>query len=56
MDVFKRKSNNEATWWDWNCPKYVRRHKGDTKKLHKLSRRRLKRELKKEMREMKNDD
>ena len=45
MDNFKRKSNKEATSWDWNIPKYVKRYKGDTQILHKLSRRRLKREL-----------
>lgn len=49
MDLFKRKSTNEATSWDWNCPKYVKRAKGDTRKLHKLSRKRLKEELKKEV-------
>lgn len=49
MDLFKRKNINEATVWDWNCPKVVKRAKGYTKKLHKLSRKRLKNELKKEV-------
>jgi hypothetical protein len=48
MDLFKRASNKEATSWDWNCPKVSKRLKGDTKKLHRLSRRRLKREIEKE--------
>lgn len=52
MDLFKEKNNNEATSWDWNCPKFVRRSKGDTKKLHRLSRKRLKRELNKEISKM----
>ena len=47
MDLFKRENTNEATFWDWNCPKYIKRHKGDTQKLHRISRRRLKRKLKK---------
>lgn len=49
MDLFKRKNINEATCWDWNCPQIVKRTKGDTKKLHKLSRKRLKNELRKEL-------
>lgn len=49
MDLFKRKNTTEATAWDWNCPKVIKRVKGDTKKLHKLSRKRLKNELKKEV-------
>lgn len=48
MDLFKKASNKEATSWDWNCPRFVKRTKGDTKKLHRLSRKRLKRELNKE--------
>ena len=51
MDNFKRKSNKEATSWDWNIPKYVKRYKGNTQILHRLSRRRLKRELKREVKE-----
>ena len=50
-DEFKRKNINEATAWDWNCPKVCKRHKGDTKKLHRLSRRRLKQELRKGIKE-----
>ena len=48
MDFFKRKNNSEASAWDWNCPKSVKRFKGDTKKLHRLSRKRLKQELRKD--------
>lgn len=47
-NLFKQKNINTAIAWDWNCPKYVKRHKGDTQKLHRLSRRKLKQELKKE--------
>lgn len=46
MDLFKRKMNKDATAIDWNVPQYVKRTKGDTAKLHRLARRRLKRELK----------
>lgn len=46
MDLFKRKNNKMATALDWNCPKYVKRTKGDTQILHRLSRRKLKQELK----------
>ena len=46
-DLFKKKNIKEATCWDWNCPRFVKRHKGDTQKLHKLARKRLKQELKK---------
>ena len=48
MDLFKRKNIKDATAWDWNCPFVCKRQKGDTKRLHKLSRIRLKRDLKKE--------
>ena len=49
MDSFKKEMNNEATSWDWNCNRYVKRHKGDTQKLHKIARIRLKRYLKNEI-------
>lgn len=45
MDLFKRKNIKQATCWDWNCRRVCKRVKGDTQKLHKLSRRRLKQEL-----------
>jgi hypothetical protein len=48
MDLFKKTNNKEATSWDWNVPQIVKRFKGDTQRLHRLSRRRLKRELRKE--------
>lgn len=49
MDYFKRNNTNEATCWDWNCHTYVKRKKGDTKKLHKLSRKREKEKIKNEL-------
>ena len=49
MDLFKRKNSKTATSWDWNVPQIVKRCKGDTQKLHKLSRRKLKEELRKEV-------
>lgn len=48
MDLFKKKNIKTATSWDWNAPQIVKRCKGDTQKLHRLSRRKLKQELKKE--------
>lgn len=48
MDLFKMKNIKLATSWDWNCPKVCRRVKGDTQKLHRYSRRKLKQELNKE--------
>lgn len=46
MDIFKRTNIKQATAWDWNCPKFCKRQKGDTERLHRLSRRKLKQELK----------
>ena len=48
MDIFKQKNNKLATSWDWNCKKVCKRVKGDTQKLHRYSRRKLKQELNKE--------
>ena len=45
MDKFKRANIKDATAWDWNCPFVCKRQKGDTKRLHKKSRKRLKNEL-----------
>lgn len=47
MDLFKKKITPTADSWDWNCPKYVKRCKGDTQKLHKMARAKIKKELKK---------
>lgn len=49
MDLFKQENIKYATSIDWNCPKIVKRHKGDTQKLHKYSRRKLKNKLAKEI-------
>ena len=46
MDVFKRTNIKLATSWDWNVPQIVKRKKGDTAKLHRYSRRKLKQKLK----------
>lgn len=46
MDDFKKSNINQATSWDWNVPRICKRRKGDTAKLHRLSRHRLKNQLK----------
>ena len=51
MDLFKKENNKFATILDWNCPRYVKRCKGDTERLHRYSRRKLKLKLKKENQE-----
>ena len=43
MDLFKKANTKQATAWDWNCPKVCKRAKGDTKRLHKIARAKLKR-------------
>lgn len=48
MDNFKRKNIKQATAWDWNCTRACKRCKTDTRRLHKLSRTKLKKELYKE--------
>ena len=45
MDIFKRKNIKLATVWDWNCKRVCKRIKGDTQRLHRYSRRKLKQEL-----------
>lgn len=45
MDIFKRKNTKLATSWDWNCKRVCKRTKGDTQRLHRYSRRKLKQEL-----------
>ena len=49
MDLFKQENIKYATSLDWNCPKIAKRHKGDTQKLHRYSRRKLKNKFKKEL-------
>lgn len=51
MDIFQKENNKIATILDWNCPRYVKRCKGDTERLHRYSRRKLKQKLKKEIKE-----
>lgn len=51
MDLFKKKSSTTARNWDWDVPQIVKRCKGDTQKLHKISRSKLKQELRKEEKE-----
>lgn len=41
MDLFKRMGNKMATALDWNCPKVCKRHKGDTRRIHKNARTKL---------------
>ena len=48
MDLFKKQSSKKARNWDWDVPQYSKRHKGDTQRLHKISRSKLKQELRKE--------
>lgn len=45
MDLFKRKNIKLATAWDWNAKRVCKRAKGDTQRLHRYSRRKLKQEL-----------
>lgn len=52
MDLFKKANIKDATAWDWNCPLICRRNKNDTQKLHRHSRRKLKRDLAKEINEL----
>ena len=49
MDLFKKVNAKQATAWDWNCPKVCKRAKGDTKRLHKIARNKIKQEDKKEI-------
>lgn len=49
MDKFKQANNKMATALDWNCKMICKRKAGDTKLLHKIARKRLKREVRKEL-------
>lgn len=49
MDIFKEMNITEATAMDWNVPQIVKRAKGDTRRLHKKSRAKLKHVLIKEL-------
>lgn len=41
MDLFKQKTMKMATSFDWNC-KVCKRCKGDTKRIHRNARKKLK--------------
>lgn len=41
MDLFKKHSTKMADSLDWNCPRVCKRHKGDTRRVHKKARREL---------------
>ena len=51
MDLFKKENMKYATSLDWNCGNICKRCKGDTRRLHKLSRTKLKNKLIKEVKE-----
>ena len=45
MNYFKRENIVLATVWDWNAPRYVKRTKGDGKRLRRYARRKLREKL-----------
>lgn len=49
MDDFKKANQVDVTAIDYNVPQYVKRCKGDGKKLRKLARTRLKRKIQEEI-------
>lgn len=49
MNLFKAMSMNMANSLDWNCKKVCKRSKGDTKRIHKQARNKIKQEDKKEI-------
>lgn len=49
MNLFKAMSMNIADSLDWNCKKVCKRSKGDTKRIHKQARNKIKQEDKKEI-------
>lgn len=55
MDDFKKSNINQATSWDWNVPRICKRRKGDTAKLHRLARHRLKNKMKRELKKNKGE-
>ena len=42
MDLFKKMSMKMADSCDWNCRNVVKRVKGDTKRIHKQARAKIK--------------
>lgn len=49
MDLFKAMSMKMADSFDWNCKKVCKRIKGDTKRIHKQARNKIKQKDKKEI-------
>ena len=49
MNLFKAMSMKMADSLDWNCKKVCKRSKGDTKRIHKQARNKIKQEDKKEI-------
>ena len=49
MNLFKAMSMKMADSFDWNCKKVCKRSKGDTKRIHKQARNKIKQEDKKEI-------
>ena len=49
MNLFKAMSMKMADSLDWNCKKVCKRSKGDTKRIHKIARNKIKQEDKKEI-------
>ena len=49
MNLFKAMSMKMADSLDWNCKKDRKRSKGDTKRIHKQARNKIKQEDKKEI-------
>lgn len=43
MDLFKKHTMKMADSLDWNCKGIVKRRKGDTKRIHKQARTKMKR-------------
>lgn len=56
MDKFKKMSSTTAMSWDWDVPRVCKRAKGDTQKLHKISRAKLKKDLEKQIKEIEKDE
>ena len=49
MNLFKAMSMKMADSFDWNCKKVCKRSKGDTRRIHKQARNKIKQEDKKEI-------
>ena len=49
MNLFKAMSMKMADSFDWNCKKVCKRAKGDTRRIHKQARNKIKQEDKKEI-------